>query len=162
MLIAPDFDESVMRVAAYLNLDLELFKYTAVQEESTKQLGLVCESIEIERASEELTTIRSIDDILDYCNDESVKSALKKIIAYLESKGCELKPYKGGKNRWIECMLKDEEICYFQPKKKWFRFQCWDGLKEGWMRPKQIKTFKQWESECKPYVDRWLISMVGD
>jgi len=79
MLIAPDFDESVIRISAYLSLNIELYKYTAVQDEATMQLGIVCEAVEIEPASEKVTIIRSVDDILGYCDDNRIKAEIKKL-----------------------------------------------------------------------------------
>jgi hypothetical protein len=152
--VAPSFDDTVLRVARYVNLNLELIKYTAFQDMDSQNIGIHFETIECE-PPQESGALRSAEEILEYSDDEPIKSELLKIVNYLKERGCELRPYKGGKSRWIEFVFMKEGVFWLKPLKKWIRFQYKEYATEKWP-VKTFYSFSEWEKACKTDIEKYL------
>jgi Endonuclease NucS C-terminal domain len=156
LLIAPGFDDGIRRLVRYLTLNVELFTYVAIRDEITREVGLICDPLEIEPTRQTPTT-RSMDEIIAYCTDGLVVEQIKKVLVYLQQKGLESQPWKGGKWPWLEFRLYGEGYCWLGVKRKWFKFEYWDEDKEeSVFSPKRFTSFVEWEKECNRCIDKWF------
>lgn len=152
MVIAPQFSLETIQLSKYLDLDISLIKYTAIKNVESKDIGILYEDIDISPEGGPGVSFRSIDDIEKYFSDESMLSEFKKVISELKELDIEIVPYKGGKNYWIECKYKNEDIGYFQPRKRYFNCQIYEEENEKYMWPPiQLKTYDEWVKKCKDY-----------
>lgn len=153
-LVATNFPEDVLRLSKYVDLDLSLIKVIPVREKQTQKIGVIYEYIDSVRKDTVAITFYSIDDIIKYIKDDAVKSEFVKIIDKLKSEEFELKPWKGGKDNWIECIYDGEEIGYLRTRRNYFNCQYFDHDKDDWIwPPMQCTTYKEWKNDCKPQFD---------
>lgn len=153
LLVAPCFGPGVLRLAKYLEVNLELISYIAVRDEESEDVGLLCETVDIETPPEPFR-MRSVDDIVAYCTDEAVNAEIKKVIACLQERGCKVRPYKGGKWICLEFLIDGEDYLWIDVRRKWFLFRYWVKSKqETATHPQRFTSFADWERECKKYVD---------
>ncbi len=132
-----------------MDLNLTLIKYVAVKNEAG-EVGLVFEEIDLHPVEEDTSQFRSVEDIISYIADESVREDFKKVLSDMEGLGIEIVPYKGGKRLWLECRLDGEDAAYFQTRKKWFRCQYYDNQKEKYVSPPiKCADYKTWDKNIK-------------
>jgi len=152
IIIAPHFSQETIQLAKYLDLDISLVQYTAIKNIETKDIGIIYEDIDVSPEEGPGVSFRSIEDIEKYFSDETLLEEFKKVISELKELGIEISPYKGGKNFWIECKYKNEDIGYFQPRRRYFNCQIYDEENEKYIWPPiQLKTYDEWAKQCKGY-----------
>ncbi|MCD6365902.1 MAG: DUF91 domain-containing protein [Bacteroidales bacterium] len=150
--IAPGFTDETKNLVKYLDLDITLVKYIGLEDNKTKDTGIIYEILELEPA-QVIDTFSSIDDIKDYITDQDTRIQLDKIIDNLESKGIAIQPHKGGQYNWIECVFENEKIAYFQTRRKYVNWQIFDNKKNDFIWPPlRITSYKQWTKECKDEI----------
>ncbi|VAW65119.1 hypothetical protein MNBD_GAMMA08-2508 [hydrothermal vent metagenome] len=150
--IATEFNEEIVRLSKYLDLDISLIRVIPVKEKKKKDVGILYESIELERRDENISEFRSIEDIISYITDEKTKSEFSKVLTSLTEQGIELSPWKGGKKLWIECRHKGEDVGYLQTRRKFFRCQYYNQEKEEYIWPPvKCYTHEEWKSNVLPY-----------
>jgi hypothetical protein len=156
LLIAPSFDDGIRRLIRYLTLNIELVTYVAIRDEVTREVGLLCDPLEIEPMRQAPIT-RSVEEIVAYCSDELINAQIKKVLVYLQQKGLESQPWKGGRWPWLEFKMDGEGYCWLGVNRKSFKFEYWDDAKsEAIFIRKPFNSFVEWEKECKRYVDKWF------
>jgi len=148
-IVATDFNDEVARLSKYLDLDISLIRVIPVKEKKKKDIGILYEYIELDRRDENTIEFRSMKDIISYITDEQTKKEFIKTTKSLEEKGVDLSPWKGGKQLWIECKYKGEDIGYLQTRRKFFRSQHYNQEKEDYIWP-PIKcfTYAEWSDNC--------------
>lgn len=158
IVIAPAFDESAVRLARYLDLNLSLIKYIAVMNDAD-EVGLVFDEVDLNPVEEDASQFRSVDDIIGYIAEDSVREDFKKVLSDVVGLGVEIVPYKGGKRLWLECRLEGEDAAYFQTRKKCFRCQYFDNEKEDYIRP-PIKCADY--STCEKDIKQLFVSSIKE
>ena len=153
--IAPDFDDNIVRVSKYVDLFVSLVKYIGLENSKTKEIGIIYEDIDTEPI-QQVTYFKSREDILDYFQVEEVRKDLEKILKELSKNNVIIRPYKGGKRNWIECLFGNDEICYFRPRQKFFLCQTWDEKEEDWSKPARIYNYNEWNKKFKQKVYKYI------
>ena len=148
IVIASDFDSNIIRLTKYIELDISLVKYIGLENEDTKEIGIVYEVIVIEPI-QQTELFKSIDDIIDYILQDTVRTDFEKIISDLKKEGVKIKPYRGGKKNWIEVSYSNKAICYFRTRRKFVLCKTWNEEEEEWSKPIRIYNYKQWEEDFK-------------
>ena len=146
--IAPDFNDETRNLVKYLDLDVTLVKYIGLENNKTKDIGIVYEILELEPVQMS-DTFSSVDDIIDYITEPGTKSEFQKILDDLKKHDIKIQPWKGGRSNWIECVFDNEIIAYFQTRRKFVNCQTWEEQTEDYSDSKRISTYKQWTKECK-------------
>ena len=134
-LIAPDFDEKMIRETKYIRNDIQvrLFRYLALEVDGDKKIKLM--EISVPKIREIETKPWSIQDNIDYISESSIKdlfSAMMKNIKGINEKQIEEKPGNYVISYWIS----GKKFCEIYPKKKWFAIgfktdeneQRWDWI----------------------------------
>lgn len=154
-IVATDFNDEIVRLSKYLDLDITLIRVIPVKEKKKKDIGIIYESIELERRDENISEFRSIEDIISYITDEQTKKEFIEVTKSLSEKGIDLSPWKGGKKLWIECKVKGEDIGYLQTRRKFFRCQYYNQEKEEYIWPPvKCYTFDEWSNEVLDYFTK--------
>ncbi len=154
IVIAPQFFSDTINLSKYLNLDISLVQYTAVRNIENDEVGILYEDIDISPEEGPGVSFRSIEDIEKYFLTEGLLSEFRRVISELSDRGITISPYKGGKNYWIECKYGDDDIGYFQPRKRYFNCQIYDDENEKYIWPAiQLRTYDEWVKKCKDYFD---------
>jgi Holliday junction resolvase-like predicted endonuclease len=151
LLIAPSFTENVKRISKYVNVDLGLFEYHAVEDDKGER-GLICTGLDFGQPVDP-PDIPTIDEKLRYFTDEEVRDLFKSVLSELQAAKLEVRPV-GGLNVTVWC--KGKRFAWMAPRKRFFVI---DVLSPGgtWTGLQSIKDRKAWEevrdSRVKPYVE---------
>ena len=117
-LIAPDFDERMIREVKYIRDDviIRLFRYLAFEVNDKKEISLLEVSIPQVRNIE--TKPWSIQDNIDYISDDGIREIFKEMKKKIKaiSENIEEKPG----NYFIGYWISGKKFCELYPKKKWF------------------------------------------
>jgi hypothetical protein len=103
----------------------------------------------------------SDQDIIDYLTDPGAKQEFEKILADLRAMGTEMRPYGGGKHRWLEFLHNGEEVAYLGTLHKAFKSQHYDPNADEWVKPIVMVTHAEWEKRSKPWIAK-RIKPPGD
>lgn len=161
--IAPDFDEDVIRIAKYLDLDISLVKYIGIKNKKTAEVGLVFERLDLEPVEGSGVELRSMEDIISYFVDKSLKDEFQEVLKDLTRERIEYRPYKGGKNYWIECIFEEEDVAYLQPRQRYFNCQIYNENAEKYIwPPRRMESYKQWVKECRDEIVKYTEKKDGD
>lgn len=98
----------------------------------------------------------SVQDVLDYLIDPTVKTEFDRVLADMRSADAEIRPYKNGKYRWVEFVYGGEVIAYVSTLQKAFKFQHYDPDSDDWMKA-VFDTYSAWEQQSKP----WVVSHIA-
>lgn len=161
-IIAPNFDEDAIRVAKYLDLDISLVKYIGLKNKRTEEVGLVFEKLELEPVEGPGAELRSMEDIVSYFVDKSLLDDFRKVLEDLNKAGIECRPYKGGKNYWIECIFEGNDVAYLQPRQRYFNCQVYDDNAEKYIwPPRRMESYDQWVKECRDEIVKYTKKEEG-
>lgn len=140
ILVAPDFSNALTRLAKYLAVEVELFRYQAI-ELPDGQKDLVCSQVFYDERPE-LPRISTIPQSVDRIKESSVKSLYSDCLTQLQQLGIELQPRA---RDIISGFHKGKRILRIYPKKQFFgvRILEADGSWTGRIR---IKAGKDWDS----------------
>lgn len=114
LLVAPSFTETVLKIAKYVDVDLQLIEYRAIAN-GAYELGLICSEKDYGQPPEP-PVIPSIEKKLEYFQDNKARELLKSILTELQTKGIELKPIHG---RWISAWYKNKRFMYLSPNRNY-------------------------------------------
>ena len=151
-IIAPDFDDGLKRIVRYLELDINLIKYIALENTKTQETDLIFESLELEPIKRSTSSFKSIDDIINYISDNNIAEEFKKCLSELETLNVEVVPFNSGKNNWLELRYDDEEIGYLQTRKKYFNCETYDENEDDYVSYNKLSSYDQWISECSETI----------
>lgn len=121
----------------------------------TKEVGIIYEDIDIDPI-QQISTFKSIEDILDYFQVDSVRNDLEKILKELSDKNVKIIPYKGGKKNWIECIYKNDTLCLFRPRQKFFLCQTYNEKEEVWKKPGRVYNYNEWVKKFKKDIYKYI------
>jgi|GEM_PF-1015578 hypothetical protein len=139
ILVAPDFDDVTKKVAKYLNVELDLVKYTGVElPDGTRTI--ICENINVTEPPEP-PKIYTTPEKLNRIIDEKVRLLCKDSIDQMKQHGIETRPIHG---EWFSCWYKNKRFMYLGCKKQFFVIEIIqaDG---DWSRRIRIATKKEWD-----------------
>lgn len=139
ILISPSFTENVKRIAKYINADLQLIEYVALENEN-KEKSVVCNQIDFGQPPEP-AVIPTMEKKLEYFKDKSVRELFEEVLEELKAKNIEIKPIAG---TWISFWYKNKRFMYMSPKKNFFAAEI---LTPGntWLRRQRINNRKEWQ-----------------
>lgn len=127
MLIAPSFSRTLIRVAKYIDVDLDLKEYQAFELPSG-DIDIVFRSIEIEERKEP-KIYPTLEEKLDFIEREDMRSLARVFLEELKKLGCELKMVH---DEWISLRYAGKRIAAMGCKKKFFVIET--QTEEGWRR----------------------------
>ncbi len=148
-LIAPSFTDNVKRIAKYVNADLKLLEYHAIENEEGER-GLICTELDFGQPPQ--PSIMTIEEKLKYCTDDKVRELFKAVLDELKTQGIEVKPI-GGLD--ITFWYKGKRFMVMTPRRKAFAANV---LSSGgtWIGTQNIAARKDWDkvytSQVKPYL----------
>jgi len=155
-LIAPDYDENMVREAKYIRNDIQLrlFRYLAFEVNGEKEIKLMETSIPKIREIE--TKPWSIQDNIDYISEKGVQNLFREMmkkIKTIKEKQIEEKSGSWVVSYWIS----GKKFCEIYPKKQWFAIgfktdeneQKWDCI-TNITRKEQVESIFQ-EKVIKAY-----------
>jgi len=152
ILVAPDFSESLKRLAKFLSIEVELYRYQAI-ELPTGEKTIICNQLFFEERPE-VPTIASIPQSVNRIKDDSVKELYSECLNELKELGFDLQPR--AKNT-ISGYYKGKRILRIYPKNEFFgvRFRMADS---SWSERFRIRKSEDW----KEFIERHLKSRMED
>jgi len=127
MLIAPSFSQTLMKVAKYIDVDLDLKEYQAF-ELSSGDIYIYFRSIEIEERREP-KIYPTLEEKLSFIEREDIRDLARAFLEELKKLGCELKMVH---DEWISLKYAGKRIAAMGCKKKFFVIET--QTEEGWKR----------------------------
>lgn len=118
-LIAPDFDEKMIRETKYIRNDIQLrlFRYLAFGINEKKEIKLMETSISKVREIE--TKPMSLQDNIGYISDQSIQNLFREMMRKIKRINEKQIEEKSG-NWFISYWISGRKFCEISPKKKWF------------------------------------------
>ena len=154
-IVAPEFENESINIARYLDLKLEFIKYIALQNAETKEIDLIFEPIELEPVEESSATFLSVDDIVNYFSDKTISEEFKKCLEFLKKHNVKIEPYKGGRDNWLECTYKNEDIAFFAIRRNFFLCQTYDEEIDDYIwPPHKLFSYDDWILECWNEIEK--------
>jgi hypothetical protein len=152
ILVAPDFSDSLKRLAKYLTLEIEIFRYQAI-EMPDGQRDIVCNQVLYEERPE-LPKISTISQSTERIKDEDVRSLYSKCLGDLEQMGFELQPRAG---ETVSVFYQGKRRLRLYPKGQFFAIRILqsDG---DWTGRNRIKTQIEWDNLVKSHLNQMLAS----
>lgn len=146
ILIAPNFSENLRRIAKYVNVNLDLLEYHAIQLPDGEK-GIICKSVEIGRPLEPIS-VPTREGHLEHIESDRVRQLCANCLKQLEDNGIEIRPIQ---NYWFSAWYKGKRFMYLGCKKKFFvcEVQRPDGSWSGRIR---ITTKEEWERTFKDEI----------
>jgi len=134
----------------------------AVKNVDNSEIGLMIDTEEVERiVDSDEATLYSVQDILDYLKEPAVKATLQKVLEDFRLLGCEMRPYKGGKFRWLEFLHKGEPVAYIGTLKKAFKSQHFDSAVNDWVKQFVVESYEHWCKASKPHIESMVRAPKG-
>ena len=148
ILVAPDFSESLKRLAKYLSLDeVELYRYQAIELPNGEKT-VVCNQVFYEERPEPpkiSTTQQSIERI----KDDDIRNMYSSIIEQLKQRGFEM---QSRSKDTISGDYKVKRILRFFPKHHFFAVRLL-LIDNTWTARIRIKDSKDWDNFLRAYLD---------
>lgn len=150
VLVSPSFTENVKRIAKYINVDLQLFEYVALQNEQ-KEKTIICTQIDFGQPAEP-TLIPTLEKKVEYFKDKAIRVLFEKVLEELKMKGIEIKPIHG---LWISLWYKNKRFSYIAPKKNFFSISI---LTTGdtWTQRLRINNESDWKNIYEQYIIKYI------
>jgi hypothetical protein len=150
ILVSPSFTENVKRIAKYINVDLQLIEYVALENDN-KEKTIVCTQINFGQPPEP-AEIPTLDKKLDYFRDKNVRLLFEKVIDELKSKDIEIKLNAG---LWISLKYKNKVFMYMSPKRNFFAVEV---LTTGntWTQRFRVNNDFEWNDIKEKYIAPYL------
>jgi len=146
ILIAPAFSENLQRVAKYVDVNLDLYEYIAIQLPNGER-AILCRWVEIPEPPTRLE-IPTEEGHLSYIGDEKVRQLCAECLKGFEDKGIEVRPIK---DFWFSIWYKGKRFMYLGCKKRFFvcQIQRPDG---SWTERIRISEREDWEKTFKDQI----------
>ena len=146
ILIAPDFSESIKRIAKYINVPLDLKEYQALELPNGEK-DVLCRSIEIIELLEP-SKIPTFEENLNYIENEEVRNLCNECINQLKEMGIELRPRA---NHWFTVWYETKRFMKIVCKKQFFA--CIMIREDGTRSErKRISTKTDWNTILKEEI----------
>jgi hypothetical protein len=155
-LLAQDFDADVRRMASYLSIEVALVRVQSVKNLDTGDIGLLFEPVELEAVSDETVVLRTVQDIIDYVVEPSVKSEFIRILDDCKSHGLEVRTWGRGRGRWLEVRHNGQPVAYLGARQKYFRGQHYDPSIDDFPRPYELRSYDEWRAKTWPFIEPFL------
>jgi hypothetical protein len=150
LLIAPSFTDNVKRIAKYVDVELQLFEYHAIEHEKGDR-GIICTEIDYGQPPEP-PPIPTIEKKLEYFQDNDVKNLFKTVLTELQSKGIEIRPIHG---LWISFWYKGKRFMYMSPKRTFFVAQVLTP--EGtWAGRQRVTKREDWQAIFDNHIAKYM------
>lgn len=156
-IIAPSFEEESINIARYLNLDLNLVEYIALQETKTKEIDLIFQPLDTKPLKGSNATFFSVKDIINYISDDTISKEFIKCLEHLKENNIKVEPWKGGKDNWLVCYYDNDDIAFFRTRKNFFHCQTYDEDKCDYIwPPHKLFSYDEWLSKCWNDIYIWI------
>jgi hypothetical protein len=146
ILIAPSFTGTVKRIAKYVQVELQLLEYQAIQDVSGER-GLVLREVEFGQPPDP-PPVRTMEGILEYFDDDAVKQVFIDARNDLAGRKIEVRPLTNG---WMSLWYNGKRFAYLGAKKKFFVAQI-KTLEETWSGRQRITTHEEWKAFCDDFM----------
>ena len=153
LLAAPGFDEDVRRLAKRLDIEVGFVYVTAVRDEESGDIGILVRTEEIERTSGTGTMIMSVQDILDYVSDETVRSEAVRVMDDIKTMGAAVVPWRGGKYRCLEFTVCGDPVAYLSTLRRSYKVEHYDTSADDWVKVSEMVSFDDWAKQSRPFVE---------
>jgi hypothetical protein len=150
---APSFDDGIRRLAKYLDVSVSFVHLAALRNDTNGDVGVTVRLEEVERRSAPDVHLQSEDEILGYVSDSEVRGEVMKVVADLKSLGAAVRPYKGGKYRWLEFLVGQEPVAYLKTLRRSFHAEHDDHDADPWPRVKDLRAHADWATRSRPFVE---------
>jgi hypothetical protein len=150
ILIAPSFTENVLRIAKYIDVELQLFEYHAVENEKGER-GLICTELDYGQPVEP-PPITTMDKKFEYFQDNKVKELFKTALEELGTRGVEIRPING---LWISFWYKGKRFMYMSPKRTFFVAEILSPTGE-WSGRLRITKTEEWQIVFKEWILKYI------
>ena len=147
VLIAPRFSDNLKRIVKYVNVNIDLKEYHAL-ELPTSEKAVICTSIRIEKPSGP-TEIPKIENHLKIIEREKIRSFCEKCLKELENKEIKLQALSDG---WISAWYRNKRFMYIGCKKKFFVCQI-ERIDGSWSNRIRITNYDDWEKAMKEEIE---------
>lgn len=146
ILVAPDFSEKIKRLAKYLLMDIELYRYQAI-ELPTGEISLICNELPYQKLPEK-HRISTISQSIEKVEDKAVRNLYSDILNRLKEFHIDLRPRANDK---ISGFYEERRILKLYPRKKFIRIKLKksDGT---WTNPIKFKNNEDWENFLTKYL----------
>lgn len=150
ILIAPAYTDTVKRIAKYIDIDLRLFEYIALENEKSEKT-IVCKSIDFGQQFEP-TIIPTIEKKLEYFKDKKVRELFENVLSELNERGIEIKPIK---DLWVSFWYKNKRFMYMSPKQNFFVIEVLTP-EDTWTQRMRINNEKEWTTAFETHIIKYL------
>lgn len=150
ILIAPSFTENVKRIAKYVDVELRLFEYHAMENERGEK-GIICTEVDYGEPVEP-SPIPTLDKKIEYFQDNRVKELFKTALDELVARKVEIKPING---LWISFWYKGKRFMYMSPKRTFFVAEVLSPTGE-WSERQRIAKLEDWQAVLKDWIMKYV------
>ena len=147
ILVAPDFSDSLKRLAKYLTIEVELFRYQAI-EMPDGQRDIVCNQVFYEERPE-LPRISTITQSVERIKEDNVRGLYSKSLAELQQMGFELQPRA---QETVSGFYRGKRILRIYPKRQFFAIRIVEA-DGSWTGRIRVKTAEDWENFVKQHLE---------
>ncbi|MFA4836788.1 MAG: hypothetical protein WC749_12055, partial [Dehalococcoidia bacterium] len=147
MLIAPDFSESIKRLAKYLSFEVELYRYQGIQLPSGER-EVICNQVFYEERPE-TPRISTIQESTGRVQEETLRNLCMQILQHLEQRGFTLQP-RG--NDTVSGFYKGKRLIRLYPRKTVISIRV---LMEdnSFTKRIRIQDNEAWETFVREYLE---------
>ena len=149
-LIAPSFTDNVVQIAKYVNVDLQLLEYHAVEDEKGER-GLICTALDFGPPIEP-PQLMTIEDKAKWFADDRLRDLFKTILSELAEAGYEVKPIGGLE---VTIWHKGKRFIWMAARRKFFTVNVLTPA-DNWGGAQSIASRKAWDeywtNQAIPYV----------
>jgi len=153
LLIAPSFTDNVQRAAKYIDVELQLFRYQAIQD-SKGERAIICTEIDIGQPSEPPEILSEAEKI-NYIQDEKIRDLFKTALDELNKTGIERRSIK---HYWFSFWFKGKRFLYMCPKRKFFVAEVLNPDGTWYDKRTRISSRSDWETffqeRIQPYITK--------
>lgn len=150
VLIAPSFTETVKRIAKYVDVELQLLEYHAIEDEQGGR-GLICTEIDYGELGD-LPAIPTIAEKLQYTRNEEVRQVCAQALAELHERGVEARPIHG---QWITFWYRGKRFMRVSPRREFFVVDVLSPDGE-WHGRQRVLSRDQWSVILEGPVSEYL------
>ena len=142
ILIAPSFTTTVKRIAKYVQVELQLLDYQAIQDGNSEK-GIVLREVKIGQPPDP-PQVPTFPEIWEYLTDDKVKLVLTGARNDFAARTIELRPLTGN---WVSLWFKGKRFAYLGVKKKFFVVETDDIPRQ------RIATHDDWKAFCDQFME---------
>ena len=150
MIIAPEYSESLKRLAKYLSIEVELFRYQAVELPS-KEKTVICDQVFYEERPE-IPKISTLQQSHDRIKDDAVKNLFTKVMGSLKELNFDLQPRS---QDTVSGFFQGKRVLRLYPKHHFFGARAL--MSDNSLSPRmRIQTDNDWDEFFREYLQPCL------